>query len=391
MKTFFIFIAVLTLLSCSTTPVSVKSSSSADTATSQQEQTGNKPGKTRQTSFSQTVKLLQLSDREIEREIRNTIPSSFEPVTGKDNRIKIIYHDLDNNGYKDAFLLVIKKQKGISANIRSLSNVAGLADDKKHSVDYFLSVYLQIKGKMISMFRIPIGSRNVLNSFQPHYIRKGKSSPFGLKISFLTKRGTEVEWIFFSSYNRFSFFTTENTTSVKYEISDIDSDGIEDIIEWKHGLEEGTGYETYLTWYKWNGREFREKATTNVVRNLNTFLETAAQQILRKQWTSFFRNSLNKNRKGIPSGENASALFSRIFTVSPNTEEKGPPGGCSDFRSVVFPKIFENPFKIQSSTLKEIALMVRFECYNGSGFIRTVRVAMYRNPFGKSEYFFILN
>ncbi len=333
-----------------------------------------------------------LQDSEIEKQIRNTIPASFAPVTEGGGRIKIIYHDLDSNGYKDAFFLVIKKQKGISADIDSLSDVSGLADSEHQPIDYFLSVYLQNKGRMISMFRIPIGSQKVLKSFKAYFIMKNRTPPFGLTIGFLTKNGTEVEWVFFSSYNRFSFFTTENTASVTYERGDIDNNGVMDFIEWKHGLEEGTGYETYLTWYKWNGREFREKATTNVVRNLNTFFGTAAREILHKQWAAFFSTAETKNRTPIVShGKDVSALFTRIFTPPSDTENKEQLRGCTDFRSVIFPKIFENPFTIGNSSLREVTVLVRFECYDGNEFIRSVRVAMNRNPFGKSEYFFILN
>ncbi len=390
MKKIIFYAAVLSLYSCTSVPVAVNQTTPQLSAVPSHSPQNTPAAITNESAVQK--KPTALSDKEIEYQIRSTIPSSFAPVTKNDNHIKIIYHDLDSNGYKDAFLLVIKKQKGLSADIKTLSDVSRLAATNHVPIDYFLSVYLQNKGTMISMFRIPIGSRNVLNSFKSYFIKKSRTNPFGLRISFLTKSGTEVEWIFFSSYNRFSLFTTENTTSVRYELNDIDNDGTMDIIEWRHGLEEGTGYETYLTWYRWNGREFREKATTTVVRNLNNFLENAALQILHKQWPAFLNNLSGKDRENIKQSDiNLSSFFSRIFVPLKNAENAGPPAGCTDFRSAVFPKILENPFKIQSGTLKEVTMMVRFECYSGTRFIRSVKVAMDKNPFGKSEYFFILN
>ncbi len=335
-----------------------------------------------------------LSDSEIELQIHSTVPASFAPVIEENDHIRIVFHDLDNNGYKDAFFLVIKKQDGIESNIESLSDVSKLADKKDISIDYFLSVYLQSKGRMISMYRIPIGSRKILNGFGPLYIKKGSSKPFGLNISFLTEKGVEEEWILFSSYNRFSFFTIFNNTSVSYEINDIDNDGYKDIIEWKHGLEEGTGYETYLTWYRWNGREYREKSSTNVVRNLNNFLERSAHQILQKQWSSFIQtNLLTKDRNTLKESRRISqTVFNRIFVPLPSkNEDQQKVPVCTGFRSVIFPKIFENPFKIQGTERREVDFMVRFECEDGSEFIRSVRIALNRNPFGKYQYFFILN
>ena len=398
MKIFIVSFAVLFLFSCSSVPVGSppilgkEPASAAPVSQTPSTASGGIKKESTQKPLIQSQIFPKLSDLEIEQQIQNTIPSSFAPVMETGNHIKIIYHDLDNNGYKDAFLLVIKKQKGVKADIHSLSDVSGLADKARPPVDYFISVYLQNKGEMISMYRIPIGSRKVLSSFQPYFLTRGKQSPFGLKISFLTTNGTEGEWIFFSSYNRFSFFTTRDTASIKYEISDIDNDGTLDFIEWKHGLEEGTGYETYLTWYRWNGREFREKSETNIVRNLNIFLAAAARQILQKQWKLFFTHLAAKDRRAVsPSRMNSRALFSRIFIPSGSSENKEKLEECSNFRSVVFPKIFENPFSIQSPYMKEITLMARFECDNGIEFIRTVKIALNKNPFGSEEYFFILN
>jgi len=340
--------------------------------------------------ITKKVKIASLSDKEIEKEILSTIPSRFEPVTTHGNHIKIIYHDLDNNGYRDAFFLVIKKKDNIVPSFTTLSDVSRLADVKSIPIDYFLSVYLQIKGEMISMYRIPIGSRDILADFSARFITKSKSNPFGLKISFLSKKGAETEWIFFSSYNRFSFFTTQNNSSIQYEYSDIDNNNIEDFIEWRHGLEEGTGYETYLTWYSWDGIQFKEKATTNIVRNLNSFLDETARLIIQKKWKTLYlkvrgedsSKFLDQKIKGV-------SLFSSIFLPTTGVEA-GALQNCVNFRSVVFPKIFENPFKIQSKQTRKITLMVRFVCDDGHDFIRSVSVALHKNPFGNSEYFFIL-
>lgn len=340
---------------------------------------------------TKTVKSTSLSDKEIEKEILSTIPSRFEPVTTYGNHIKIIYHDLDNNGYKDAFFLVIKKRDNIVPSFTALSDVSRLADVKSIPIDYFLSVYLQIKGEMISMYRIPIGSRDILADFRAHFITKSKLNPFGLKISFLSKKGKENEWIFFSSYNRFSFFTTQNNSSIQYEYSDIDNNNIEDFIEWRHGLEEGTGYETFLTWYSWDGIQFKEKATTNIVRNLNSFLNETARLIIQKKWKTLYLKVRGEDSSKLLDQEiKGASLFSSIFLPTTSMEAGGLQN-CVNFRSVIFPKILENPFKIQSKQTRKITLMVRFVCDDGRDFIRSVRVALRKNPFGKSEYFFIQN
>lgn len=328
----------------------------------------------------------ELSAEEMENQILESIPPSFIPVVKKNGHINIIYHDLDRNGYKDAFLLVVKKQKGIKADMESLSDISRLAEKDNVMIDYFLSVFLQINGNMISMYRIPIGSRLILESFSPLYVKTGNHYPFGLNIAFLNEKGTEEEWIIFSSYNRFSFFNAVNDTSSSYEFSDIDRDGFKDVVEWKHGLEEGTGYETYLTWYKWNGKEFREHASTNVVRNLNKFLEDSSSEILNSKWKTFFINRLSDSDYTAAEDSHLGniVIFNRIF----KSEEETPDFQCMDFRSVVFPQIFENPF---TSGKKTIDFMVRFDCSDGSRIIRSVKIEMNRNPFGKKQFYFLLN
>ncbi len=85
---------------------------------------------------------------------------------------------------------------------------------------------------------------------------------------------------------------TENISSHSIYY-DIDGNSILDIIDWEDGLEEGTGYETYLTWFRWTGKEYREYKSTNVVRNLNSFLEQARLYLSFKQMNEFLSYSLN--------------------------------------------------------------------------------------------------
>ncbi|RKX93619.1 MAG: hypothetical protein DRP59_02475 [Spirochaetes bacterium] len=392
MKLLYSFFLILILFSCTTVP-EIHHEPVSEPAASvriQQNEGQNAAPEVKTAPVNTPKKKSQpprLTSAEMEKQILDTIPDSFLPVVKKDGHIKIIYHDLDRNGYNDAFFLVIKKQNGISGDFLSLSDISRLADKDTVMIDYFLSVFLQINGKMISMYRIPIGSRLILNSISPLFIKKDSPYPFGLNIRFLSARGIDEEWILFSSYNRFSFFSTEKDTSVSYEFTDIDNDSFMDIVEWRHGLEEGTGYETYMTWYKWNGREYREKAATNVVRNLNKFLEDSADEIMKGEWKIFFNNRLSEkdSRAVIESAIEPLSIFKRIFLPD---KGDGVRSDCTDFRSVFFPQIFENPFSLKE---KVIDFMVRFDCSDGATIIRTVKIGMNPNPFGKKQFYFILN
>ena len=236
-------------------------------------------------------------------------------MTNDNGSIKILYRDLDQNAYKDAFFLVVKNRGNLNADFSHLSDVSKLLREDRQPVDFFLAVYLQLQGSMISMYRIPVGSSVVISDFSLLSIKKGKIIPLGINISFQTIKGTNSEWIIFSSYNKFSLFSIREYISSSTNTTDIDGDNIIDIVEWEDGLEEGTGYETYLTWYRWNGKEYREYQSTNIVRNLNSFLEQARLYLSFGQMDDFFRYSLNlKDYKAYgDSIENISDWMEKIF------------------------------------------------------------------------------
>ncbi len=335
----------------------------------------------------------QLTDLQIETIILETIPDSFTPVLTESGRIMIIYKDLDQNGYRDAFFLVVKSRENLNPEFSSLSDVSFLLKNEREPVDFFLSVYLQLKGGMVSMFRIPVGSSIVLSDFSAVSIDREADLPLGINISFQTVKGTDREWIIFSSYNKFSLFSmTENISAYTYSY-DIDNDGILDIVDWEDGLEEGTGYETYLTWYRWNGREYREYLSTNIVRNLNGFLEQARLYLSFDQLKQFFKYSLSSDdyTEFIESGANYAEWLNRVFRPVPGSgSDQNEFLNCGKLKSVVFPQIFENPFSPGNTSPHICNINVRFECDDGYTFIRTARIQMNSNPFHKPQFSFYL-
>lgn len=335
----------------------------------------------------------QLSARAIESIILDTIPGSFLPVTNDDGHIRIIYSDLDRNGYRDAFFLVVKNRENLDAGFSNLSDVSHLIKNERQPFDFFLSVFLQLQGGMISMFRIPIGSSVVISDFGVVSIKEGADLPLGINISFQTVKGTDREWIIFSRYNRFSLFSMAENISVYSDSYDIDGDNIIDIVDWEDGLEEGTGYETYLTWYRWNGREYREYRSTNIVRNLNGFLEQSRLYLSFEQMDDFFRYSLSRKdyKEYRDSGQSYSDWLRRIFRPVPGSNsEKDELEDCGKFRSIIVPQVFESPYSPRDNTLHICNINVRFVCSDGYSFIRTARIQMNSNPFQKPQFSFYL-
>ena len=393
-----LLILIFSLISCQSVPVadmpatgSITSLPTESNDTVAVQNPGPKP--TISEKESALVHYPQLSNDTIENIILDTIPGSFLPVINDDGHIRIIYRDLDQNGYRDAFFLVVKNRENLNAGFSNLSNVSHLLKNDRQPVDFFLAVYLQLQGGMISMFRIPIGSGVVIGEFSIVAIKEGAVLPLGINISFQTVKGIDREWIIFSSYNKFSLFSLAENISAYSDSYDIDGDKIIDIVDWEDGLEEGTGYETYLTWYKWNGREYREYLSTNIVRNLNGFLEQSRLYLSFEQMDEFFRYSLSqKDHKDYrDSGQSFSDWLHRIFRPVPGSNsDKDELEDCGKFRSIVFPQIFENPYSPGNKTLHICNINVRFVCSDGYSFIRTARIQMNPNPFRKPQFSFYL-
>ena len=401
-----ILIIITLSISCQSAPgtISLETEGVQNISAENSETTNLKPGESNNPEKQEDLSLnltdqpeieifSYLTDSSIEKIILNTIPGSFLPVTNDNGHIKIIYRDLDQNGYKDAFFLVVKNRENLNSNYSNLSDVSNLLKDESMEVDYFLAVYLQLQGTMISMYRIPIGSSDVISDFSIISIKKGEIIPLGINISFQTLKGMNSEWIIFSTYNKFSLFSmTENISSHSIYF-DIDGNSIIDIIEWEDGLEEGTGYETYLTWFRWTGKEYREYKSTNVVRNLNSFLEQARLYLSFEQMNEFLSYSLNLKdyNETIKVKASYSNWMNKIFRPVPGNEsDKDEFIDCGKIKSIAFPQILENPFSPLGSSLKICNINVRFECSDGYTYIRTARILMNPNPFAKPQFSFYL-
>ncbi|MFP4492133.1 MAG: hypothetical protein ACLFNZ_11700, partial [Spirochaetaceae bacterium] len=390
---------------------------------SQEKKEAEKTAEEQQTVKNGTVEgvLKGLSEDEIFRIARDTIPDRFlfiekEGKPGEGGRPVVIFHDLNNNGYRDALFLLVEKDpslvKGIPDKLvpeeeeeeeeesendssesdyedsdsggadeeasgqeasdeeasgqeasdeeassqeasdesspadpytrllekwysrglvprEALTSITRLYSDNTKPLNYFLSVFLQREDELISMYRIPLGAWKVLENYESVKIVESESMPLCISSSFETEDGSEKNWVIFSRYNKFSTFTLKNTLHSYAELRDLDSNGKLDIVKWNRVFEEGTGYETFLSWYRWNGDEYVQKDSINVVRNVNRFLAKAGKLLQAGLWEEAFIHMMgepayNKYRsRDYSFSELFSLLFKRVR--SPDDQEEMPP------------------------------------------------------------------
>jgi hypothetical protein len=307
----------------------------------------------------------------------------FTPIRRSNGTPLMNFMDIDRNGELDAFVLTIERGN-LPAIEETLSDVGRLYQSEAEPVNYYLSVYFQIDGELISMYRIPFGGRMVLEGFRAFRLDENSGLPYVVEATFQNRDGIACEWVIFSSYNKFSLFSMKKAVAIGTYITDIDGNGMLDVVEWRKGIEEGTGYETFLTWYKWNGSSFRENGSTNIVRKLNAFLAEVETGLLSKNPETLI--PYLSDREGIGNSPTRAELVEKIFTPIEEIDFTDFDRSCEDIVSIVYPPILESPFSMKGSEGRIFPLDLRLVCRNGQSLLFRMEISLSDNPFSDPQY-----
>jgi len=356
--------------------------------------------------------LLDMVGDEIPGDLYYVSDDSFNPVT--------VFHDLDGNGIEDILMLLLKydesaedipedsvRNRCISSS--GISDMARLFSEKSKPHPYYLLVFQRTPAEISRMYMIPLGSWYVYDRMYGFILDKKDALPYCLNVDFQTHEGQESQWIIFPDPGRYTTFSLKNSISVNSEIRDMDKDGVIDVLEWRRVFEEGTGYETFLTWYKWNGKDYEQKGTTNVVRNLNRFLQKAGYLLSSGKWDQALQQVLSPEQ--FRRMNDSAAALEEIFLVlfpprtigSSSSREQLLKENITDdelrtlltsdervFNMVVFPQVLENPFAAGNGNCCEgysTRFSVRFVFRNGRSIVRECTVRMNENPFASRQFY----
>ena len=122
-------------------------------------------------------------------------------------------------------------------------------------VEMALAVFLQRGGTLVLHTQVPLGRKTVFDSLRIQPIVVGRSVPFAVSAGFQTGTGSVREWVIFTG-NGISRFSLDERLNSQPRIEDLDGDGVIDVVVRDQGYEAGIGYESYLTWFRWNGVSF---------------------------------------------------------------------------------------------------------------------------------------
>ena len=310
----------------------------------------------------------------------------------------VIFYDLDGDGMEELFLLSTKKTEGMGITDLKVFSEYSRVFEVKAAQPFFLHIFLRRQTSSSLLKTIDLGSKRVFGSFRRFEIRRGARIPFGIEVTFPNRLGLERAWVLVSSSSRIELFVFQEQHNVKSYVKDINGDGVLDLILFEDLFEDSVGYETYASWYQWNGTTYKRYRSVNILRNLRTFLQTIRKQVLSKNWETFFQYALQPQDASYAKASGPVVALKRIFKVPPpplypvsgsETESVGIEVLQKRFLDLIYPEILENPFNLREDGPESFLLTFRL-VVEGESFLLSTRVSMYKNFFEERLFHLVL-
>lgn len=337
-----------------------------------------------------------LSGQAMTKALFRQLPAHLSPIYRRNGDYIQALVDLDKNGREDLIVPIGERTGSGNLLFSEISDPAILYSGAPKQRRFYLVILYQTGGELILRYQIDLGREILFQGFQRRQIRTGEDFPYCLSTQFRTKTGIRDKWIILngSGISEFQIKTNLNTLS---RVEDLDGNGYLDIIVHNFAFEDGQGYETFLTWYRWDGRSFSAYRRTNVVRNLNEFFDDLSRSLQTGGIGSAVEKMLCPQlyQKLKAEGLTDEAIFlklikpldpehfRRIMTESGNN---GKP--LEAIESVVFPVMMENPFSYEEQVPQPVTVPMRIETANYGILMFNTLLNLHSNPFTPPEFCF---
>lgn len=293
----------------------------------------------------------------------------------------ILLHDLDGDAQPEVFALTVDGASNADSTAEELSRYGRLFEAEGAEPAFRLLIFSNRQATLSLARVVDLGRWRVLATMGSHRVARDSPAPLALNYVFQTVEGAEHVWIVVFADLRTEPPRAVFRETVSSEVSslDVDADGVLDIVTAERQTERSGWSETYLTWYRWNGREYREHASTVIVRTLARFLADTRAQLLGRAFDELVRDALEPGavqryrRAGLPPRQ----IIAQYFASAPELDT---------IRDVVLPEIRENPFRVPSEAPPSVALDIRIVDASGVVHFVQIVVAVARNPFGRRPY-----
>ena len=341
-------------------------------------------------------------------------PAGTRPIRENGGHLAVTV-DLDANGRTDVCLLTVAGESDeVPPSFAELSAPERLSRETTAVSEFFFEVYLNRPDGLVLFETRRIGRFPVVEELSTLELNGNENLPRAVSAHFQDQIGRKEVWLVVGRHG-FSEFVLERTPVIESSVVDIDEDGISDVLKAQTAFEEGRGYETFLTWYRWNGRSYAPHATANIVRSLNGFLRSLEEHLAAGRYRRFLEQAV-PDAEMPASDVTDRALHRKIADLfapdveapdavarpeSPGTDES-PEIVAEDHEiespqpldeilaefeiaDVAFPDFLENPFPSPGERTTTVAPL-RVDVRGGGAFYYRTLIVMNSNPFEDRQF-----
>ena len=332
-----------------------------------------------------------LSLSEAVRQIAVLSPGLNVPVTSLGEPI-VLLHDVTGDQQPEAFCVSVRVEDPSKADVKFLSDYSRLFEERVQTIDFALLVFENKSGKLRLRETVDFGAEVVYEAFTKVLLGPRL---IAASMRFQIKEGSEEKWVIFGndSPQVLTTFSFKETLTVKPYLNDIDEDGFLDVVVREEGVEEGTAVETFLTWYRWDGTGFTEHRTTNVVRNINSFLSAFRSRLLERDTAQIAEECVEPQwrEEMVASGGTSEDIVFHTLAFDTTYDPKvfDPASILSEVRDISFPEILEFPFTYTDGRDSFFPLSFRVAMDSGVSFVSEVLVYLDRNPFEGCQFYLL--
>lgn len=325
---------------------------------------------------------------------------TYLPVSeGKE--LTFISGDFAGDGYCEFYVLYSEGSSEDDVLKLSITDLKNIYQDDVGLRQYLLAFFEFSNNDFTYKGYVRIESRGAFSSLEKKEIDKNKKIS-ALSAEFITSEGTSEDLIVFSRDGKYSAITIKNTLSDSTRKDDIDNNGVLDLLRYEQIFVDGSGAETFITWFKFNGKEYLPVKTINTVRDLRSFLEKTELLLEGKELEKFIETAISPSvlKKLRSAGIGSMGILQRVFIPA-----RRDTGSFADIETLLsseagidfnFPVILENPFRMERDNLYSFTTYVRAslkgkEETEDNEAIYLVRIYMAANPFAARKYFYLVN
>lgn len=300
--------------------------------------------------------------------------------------------DVNGDGVDEIAAVFVRADDFAGADIRNISREESSENSELKESRYIFVLFSMEFSDYKPARIIPLSQNSGFCSLVPVYVSADTSA---FAVGFSTSVIFCEEWIIFKDDFRYSSVVLRNSSSFVTKTSDINDDGITDILEYAHVFDAASGYEIFLTWFKWDGEKYNKFKTINVMRNLRDFIEESVFFLNNKAFNSFLYNGISKKQldcfKKFLSAED---ILDKIFLVPSGAAEETLPFSRftenSEKLNVIFPDIYEDPFGFDENNICYFFSNVKVKKNNEEA-IYLVKIYMFQNCFYNRKFAFYVH